>query len=138
MASVDRELWKIYMQSFTAPNNLIKSQQSFHPRNKWYNYNYQGNCSKSNCNYLHCWSKCNYLHNSRKCIYFHPLVKCFKTNTTTVLEQSILQVYFTSLFQEPTDQVLNKKKKKACHSLILTHNFHHIWELSNSPINSSY
>ena len=76
-ASVDAELWMMYMQPST-PSNNVPQQQSGQPRNKCYDFNYQGVCNKPNCNYLH---------SCLKCSGFHSLVKCYKANSTATSNQ---------------------------------------------------
>lgn len=75
-ASVDVELWMMYMQPSTPAN--VSHQQSVQPRNKCYDFNYQGVCNKPNCNYLH---------SCLKCSGFHSLVKCNKANATATSDQ---------------------------------------------------
>ena len=49
-ASVDAELWMMYMQPSTPANN-VSHQQSVQPLNKCYDFNVQGVYNKPNCNY---------------------------------------------------------------------------------------
>lgn len=64
IASVDSELWLIYMhQSLQSPSRVSKPRPF-----KCYDFNYKGFCQKNNCFYKH---QC--LH----CDKNHPVTKCF-------------------------------------------------------------
>ena len=62
-ASVDQELWLLYMQAPTAHASSSTKGQV----NKCYDFNFRGNCQKKFCPYKHSCMHCSRNHPSMKC-----------------------------------------------------------------------
>ena len=62
-ATIDQELWLLYLYSAPAGSNVQPSSSS----HKCYNYNYQGSCTKLYCSYAHNCIRCNGQHSVIQC-----------------------------------------------------------------------